>query len=163
PLSGGRFTAGFWLDDCQTFGLEGDYFFLSSRTRNFAAGGSGAPGSTVVARPFFNALTGREDSELISAPGVLSGVVGVASSSGLQGFEPNALCNLCCGCNSRLDALAGFRYLDLREGLGIAENLAVLPTVPLLGGTNFLVSDRFDTHNQFYGGQVGARSQVWYG
>src|SRR5262249_28118375 len=70
------------------------------------------------------------------------------------------LCNLCCGCNYRLDALAGFRYLDLNEGLGIAENLTVLPTVPVLGGTNFVVADRFDTRNQFYGGQVGVRGEV---
>jgi hypothetical protein len=163
PLSGGRFTAGAWLDEEQTFGLEGGYFFLGSNTRGFAAGGTGAPGSPVVARPFFNALAGREDSELVASPGVLGGVVGVASSSRLQGFEANALCKLCCGCTYRLDALAGFRYLDLRESLGITENLTVPPTVPLLGGTNFLLNDRFDVQNRFYGGQVGVRGEVWYG
>jgi hypothetical protein len=167
PLSGGRFTAGAWLDDCQTVGVEGSYFFLGTGTRNFTAAGTGAPGSPVLARPFFNALTGREDSELVAAPGVLAGSVGVASSSRLQGAEANALCNLCCGCDCgcgyRVDALAGFRYLDLKESISISENLTVLPTVPLLGGTNFLVSDRFDTRNQFYGGQVGVQGQVWSG
>ena len=30
--SGGRFVAGGWLDSGRTVGLEGDYFFLASRT-----------------------------------------------------------------------------------------------------------------------------------
>jgi hypothetical protein len=167
PLSGARFTAGAWLDDCQTVGVEGGYFFLGTGTRNSSAAGSGAAGSPVLARPFFNALTGREDSELVAAPGVVAGSVGVAASSRLQGAEANALCNLCrgcgCGLGYRVDALAGFRFLELKEGIGITEDLPVLPTVPVLGGTTFLVSDRFDTRNQFYGGQVGVQGQVWSG
>jgi hypothetical protein len=160
PRSGGRFTAGAWLDEDQTFGVEGGYFFLAGHTRNFAATGSGAPGSPVLARPFFNVLSGREDSELVAAPGVAAGSVAVAASSRLQGFEANALCKLCCGCGYRLDALGGLRYLDLKEGIAITEDLTVLPTVPLLGGTRFVVNDRFDTRNQFYGGQVGVRGEV---
>src|SRR5262249_45635439 len=108
--SGGRFTAGFWVDCDRNFGLEGGYFFLGSRTRDFVAAGTGAPGSPVVARPFVNALTGREDSELVAAPGVSSGAVGGAASHRVPGAEANALCDLCCGCHYRLDALAGVRH-----------------------------------------------------
>ncbi len=157
--SGARFTAGFWCDDDQTFGLEGSYFFLAAQTRAFDAGGTGAPGSLVVARPFFNALTGRADSEVVAAPGAVAGVVGVAASSLLQGCDVNTVCNLSCSGHYRLDALAGFRYLDLNEGLGITENLTGLPAGALGAGSNFLLGDRFDTHNQFYGGQVGIRGE----
>jgi hypothetical protein len=156
--SGGRFQAGYWLDCQQTYGIEGSYFFLGSRSVNFAAGSAGA-GSAVIARPFFNVLAGAEDAELVSVPGVLTGTVGVNLSSRLQGAELNGVCNLCCGCSGRVDLLAGFRFLELREGLGITEDLTVDPSVPLTGGTFFRVHDQFDTRNRFYGGQVGARAE----
>jgi hypothetical protein len=156
--SGGRFRAGYWLDGQQTFGIEGSYFFLGSRSVNFAAGSPGA-GSAVIGRPFFNVVTGAEDAELVSVPGVLTGTVAVNLSSRLQGAELNGVCNLCCGCRGRVDLLAGFRYLELNEGLGIAEDLTVNPKVPLTGGTAFRVHDQFSTRNRFYGGQVGARAE----
>ena len=39
--NGGRFEAGFWLDDSHTVGIEAGYFFLGSRTNGFFTGGSG--------------------------------------------------------------------------------------------------------------------------
>src|SRR5262249_26267971 len=111
-----------------------------------------------------NAITGKEDSELVAFPGALAGSINVATSSRLQGFEANALCNLCCcPCAYRVDAFAGFRYLDFDEGLDITEDLTVLPTVPVIGGSKFLVNDHVDAHNQFYGAQVGVRGEVWSG
>jgi hypothetical protein len=160
--SGGRFRAGYWLDSQQTYGIEGSYFFLGSRSVNFTAGSAGA-GSNVIGRPFFNAITGAEDAELVSIPGVLTGAVAANLSSRLQGAELNGVCNLCCGCRGRVDLLAGFRYLELTEGLGITENLTVNPSVPVTGGTAFRISDQFDTRNRFYGGQVGARAEFWSG
>jgi Putative beta barrel porin-7 (BBP7) len=161
PILGGRFTAGCWLDQDHRFGLEGSYFFLVPRGNPFDAGNDGSPGSPVIARPFFNTVTGKEDSELVAFPGVLAGRINVDPSSRLQGYEANVLYNLCRSCNWSVTALAGFRYLDLDEGLGITENLAVLPSVPLLGGSQFVVHDSFSTHNQFYGGQLGLRGEMW--
>jgi hypothetical protein len=157
--SGGRFTLGYWLNDCQTIGLEGGYLFLGSRAADFTAGGSGLPGSQLIARPIVNALTGAETSQLVVFPGALAGTVGISSSSRLEGAGLNTVANLCCSCCSRVDLLAGFRYLELREGLGITENLAVSPTVPTIGGSTLAVADQFDTRNQFYGGQLGARGE----
>ena len=163
PTPGGRFTAGGWLDEHRTFGLEGSYFFVAPRGNQFTAGGDGSAGSPVIARPFFNTVTGKEDSELVAFPGVLAGHISVDPSIRLQGFEANALCNLCSSCNYRIGALAGFRYVDLDEGLGVTENLAVLPSAPLIGGSGFVVHDGFSTHNQFYGGQLGLRGEMWTG
>jgi hypothetical protein len=89
----------------------------------------------------------------------LAGNIGVSSSSRLEGAGLNGVANLCCSCCSRVDLLAGFRYLELREGLGIMENLAVSPTVPTIGGSTLAVTDQFDTRNRFYGGQLGARAE----
>src|SRR5262249_32321245 len=64
--SGGRFTAGLWLNECQTKGVEVNFFFLGSRDVDFFASGTGDPGTRVIARPFFNVLRGVQDSQLVS-------------------------------------------------------------------------------------------------
>jgi hypothetical protein len=158
--SGGRFRAGYWLDERQTLGIDGSYFFLGSRSVDFTAGNAGG---VVISRPFFNVTPGAEDAELVSVPGRVAGTVAVNLSSRLQGAELNGICNLCCGCRGRVDLLAGFRYLELREGLGIGEDLSVNPAVPLLGGTAFGVHDQFSTRNSFYGGQIGTKAEIWSG
>jgi hypothetical protein len=155
--SGGRFTIGYWFDDCHTWGVEGSYLFLGSRSVPFAANCPANGG--VLARPFFNLSTGIQDAEDICFPGLAHGSIQINSTSRLQGFEGNAVYGLCESCCTRLELLAGFRYLELVEGLGINENVAVEPGVPQIGGRTFAVSDQFDTRSQFYGGQVGIRAE----
>ncbi len=99
----------------------------------------------------------------MASPNFLAGTANVHSSSRLAGGQINGLFNLCCGCDYRLDLLGGFRYFQLNDGLGITENLAVLPNVPVLGGTTFAIADQFDTANRFYGGQAGLRGRVYWG
>ena len=161
PYSGGQFDFGFWLDDCHKIGLETDFFFLGTNSTSFVAGGTGAAGgSTVVARPVVNANNGAEVSELVVSPGTLSGSIAVSAPSRLWGIQENVLCNLyCCGncCSGlRIDLITGFCYLELDESVSIVENLAVKPSVPVIGGSTIGVFDQFSTHNDFYGGQVGA-------
>ena len=172
PFSGGRFTVGGWLDQGQTVGIEASYFFLGSRSNNFTASSSGAPGSTVLARPFFDVSTGLRNSELISFPGLASGTVSVQSTSQLQGAGINGLCNLCCSCYDacnpcqpacgyRVDLLGGFQYLDLSEGLLVVENTQLLPNSPILPGETIRAFDQINTRNQFYGPQIGVRAEAW--
>jgi hypothetical protein len=159
--SGFRFTLGGWLDDCHKLGVEGDFFMLESEGTGFAASSTGSP---IVARPFFNTSTGRPDAQLIALPGVLSGSVSAHSgSTGLLGADALLRCNLCCGCNSRLDVLGGFRYLRLSDHLGVDENLVTTSAtnpnfVPL--GTSIVLADRFDTRNEFYGFNLGLKGSV---
>jgi len=173
-FSGARFTAGFWLNDCQTKGIEGSYFFLGSRSNDFTTSSSGAPGSPVLARPFFDVSSGLSNSELDAFPGLAAGSKIVHSSSQLQGPEANLLCNLCCSCNDccdpcapahgyRVDLISGLRYLDLKEKLRIDENSQIFPgaTGTILDGADISAFDQFDTRNQFYGAQIGARAEVW--
>jgi Putative beta barrel porin-7 (BBP7) len=165
---GVRFTAGAWLNRCQTIGIEGSFLWLfdDSEIETLSS-----PGEPILARPFTNASTGQPDAELIAFPGLLSGSVAVASTFALQGADAALRCNLCCsqpdpcgGCGPqngwRVDALAGFRYLRLHEDLAIAEDLTVNGQTGLVPGTRFVVSDLFRTENRFYGGQVGLAGQV---
>jgi hypothetical protein len=155
---GARFTLGLWLDCEREIGLESTTFFLGDRNFAFSASSPGTPGSIILARPFqaFNAAMGMavpvQSSELVAFPGLVSGTVGVTSSSSLWGTELNLRTNLCRSCCSRLDLLTGFRFLGLDENIQISENLQ------LSAGTTTIpenLVDIFGTHNNFYGGQLG--------
>jgi hypothetical protein len=159
--SGVRFTLGGWLNDCHTLGVEGDFFMLESEGTGFTASSNGSP---ILARPIFNTITGRPDAELISFPGQLSGTISAHSgSTGLLGADALLRCNLCCGCNYQLDAVGGFRYLRLSDHLGVDENLvATSPANPNLvpQGTSIILSDRFDSRDEFYGFNLGLKGSV---
>jgi hypothetical protein len=162
--SGVRFTLGGWLDDCQTLGVEGNFFMVSSRGTGFGANSTGSP---ILARPVFDVTTGRPNSELIAFPGLLAGSVSAnAASTGLLGADALLRANLCCGCNYRLDVVGGYRYLRLSDHLGVDEHLvstsATNPNlIPL--GTSILLADRFDTRNEFHGLNLGLKGNLWRG
>lgn len=169
--SGMRVRAGRWLDDCQNLGIEADYFFLGRISDSYSVGDDGSPGSTVFTRPFYNALTNEQDAELISFPGVLSGVGRVEADGRFQAAGIQMIWNQCktcctecgpCGpiCNSsRFDFTFGYRFASLKENLAIYEDLTSL--VAPVGGT-FNIYDRFQTSNHFHGGNVGVRWQERY-
>jgi hypothetical protein len=158
--SGGRLTLGCWLDDCQRFGIEGDYFLLESKATEFSASSGGNP---ILARPFFDVVANRPSSELIAFPGLAHGnFFATASSTGLVGADALLTANLCCGCDYRLDAVGGYRFLRLADRLDIGEDLVSTgtanPSIP--AGTSIAVSDRFDTVNEFHGFDIGLRGEV---
>jgi hypothetical protein len=154
--AGGRFTAGFWLDPCQTWSLEGTYFFLGQRAVRFAAN---SDQFSTIARPFFNLNAGTEFSELTTSPSLGTGSISVVMPSRLWGAEASLRRTLC-GCPGGVSLLGGFRYLDLGEGLSILEDVQAFPDVPLFGGNHIFVADNFATRNQFYGGQLGAAAEL---
>lgn len=157
--SGGRFTAGLWLDEAQTFGIEGSGFFLQPHSTQLTAS---SDGTTLLGQPFFAVGTvtlpdgtqqdmAQESALLVASPGTSSGSVQVSTSNRFWGAEANARINLCGDCFYRVDLLTGFRYLELKDQLGI---VSVSDTIPPSGPTT--VSDSFNTINRFYGGQIGA-------
>ena len=62
--SGGRFFLGYWFCDDHALGLEGGYFFTGPGVTNFSATSGGTP---ILTRPFINAATGAETTELSEA------------------------------------------------------------------------------------------------
>ena len=146
---GGRLQVGGWLDRCQCLGIEGEWFALGDEDARFVAESGGDP---ILARPIFNVLLDRQDAQLVAFPGVVAGTVAVDSYSEFNSAGVRLLRNVRdCG-GSRLDLLAGYRYLRLEENLGISENL--ISTNPFAPGT-FEIRDEFDTENQFHGGDIG--------
>jgi hypothetical protein len=152
--SGGRFTAGYWFDDCHTLALESTFFFLANRDVNFSANSGTFP---VLARPFFDLNSQTEIAEITTSPGLGTGNIAVNTFSHLWGAELNLRYNICDTCRWRFDVLGGFRYLNLREGVNIQENIVADTAAPTFAGDTIQVNDDFNTRNQFYGGQIGTR------
>lgn len=158
--NGFRARAGMWLNDEQTFGIETNFFFLG---RSRQGGVAGSDGSQIVTRPFSNAVTGRQDAELVSFPGSLAGTVSADATSDVIGGGFNFLCNICCDPCGRFDLITGFRYMNLRDQVSITENLTALPGSGVTPGTNIIVQDRFNTNNDFYGGLIGGYYERRFG
>ena len=159
---GARFLLGIWITRDHCLGFEGSYWFLGSKTNTFSASSQGDP---LLFRPFTNE-TGAQDVEIVAVPSPtgpgIAGTVSVRSRTALWGSEANFRSNLWCGPNWSIDGLAGFRAMGLDDDLSINESLQTVVgvTIPDRGvtvpaGTTFLVNDRFQTINRFYGGQVG--------
>ena len=161
---GGRFSAGWWLDSEHVWGLEAGYFFMGGRAINASFV---SPGNPVLATPFFNVNSGQQDASLVTYPGVMSGQIAVDAPSFLQGAEGNVSASLWRSDHFRLEGLAGFRYLHLSEGLHLTETSLVTLAPQYVGmvpfdGNTITVIDNFDTHNHFFGGQIGTRAELDY-
>ena len=162
PNSGARFTVGYDLDPCGLCALEGTFFFLGKKNDNHLFDSNNYP---VLGRPFFNINQGTQDRELTTSPALLPGDVlnsigniRITTSSSLWGAEANLRSNLWCGCDYKITGLVGFRYLNLSDQLGITEQALVLQGIPgtaINAGDQITVFDRFNTRNQFFGGQLG--------
>jgi hypothetical protein len=154
--SGGRFTVGFALDSARTIGVEGNYFFLGSRTTTVGTGSNGAAGTPALGIPYHDVTTGTQQVQLVAFPNFARGSVTVSDSARLQGTEINGVVNL--GWNSwfQADGLLGFRYFEVDEGLQLAYSSDRFRSSGA-PGLRLGAADQFDGHNRFYGGQLGLR------
>jgi hypothetical protein len=166
--SGGRVTVGFWYDEGY-MGAELTGFFLEEKKLNDNAA-SDANGNPLIGRPVVNAITGENAVLLVAFPGALSGAITVNTSQQFYGAEANFVGSLYRSKCFNVDSIIGFRYLGLEETLNVNSRSTVLPggiaafngaLVPI--GDTVTISDHFDTRNDFYGGQVGVRTEFrWW-
>jgi hypothetical protein len=84
-----------------------------------------------------------------------------ASCDSCNGSCDEACCPplLCC---CRTDLLVGFRFYRLDDDLGITENLQSTADDPT-NGTKFNILDSFNAKNEFYGAELGLRTQIYRG
>jgi hypothetical protein len=157
---GGRVTAGYWLDCDRCCGIEG-YFFQLGAAADHANAGSPAS----VGRPFFDAVSGSPNAELVSSPGFVNGTVQASATTGsLVGAGALFRSCLCCGCNYRFESIIGYRYLSLVDNVSINENLTSTDPAQTLAplGTNVILNDRFHASNQFHGCDFGLTGTYRY-
>lgn len=155
--SGFRITGGWWLDLCKEEAIEFSGFYLAPDTAKFNVSSATTP---LIARPFFNLNQGREFSQITAFPGLATGRLLIDAPSKFWGAEANLKCNVCCGCNYRVDLFGGFRYLDLEESIDVTEDVLGLPaSAPIFANQRIKVNDFFSTRDQFYGGQLGVHAE----
>lgn len=162
PPNGFRLGAGMWLDDCRTWGIGAEVFWLQGQPDGFLAASTGFP---PLARPVFNTITGQPDAEITAFPGLATGSVAVTTESQLCGAGAFLRKAICCGDCCSIDALVGYRYLNLDEQLVIAENLQaadVTAGAPPVG-TAFALTDAYKTRTQFHGADFGLAAHLTQG
>src|SRR5262249_13652732 len=88
----------------------------------------------------------------------------------LSGWEINVLGNVRRDGQLSLDAIAGFRYANLREELEIGQTSELLAGgtagfegSPVVAPATIGIFDSFSTRNEFYGGQLGVRGEYLFG
>lgn len=155
--SGGRFTLGYWMDPCETLGIEDSFFFVGNGDQSYFASSSGSP---ILARPFFNTDTDAQDALLLAYPQIVIGNIGITSSRTVAANEVNLRRALVVDCCRRVDILAGYRYFYLAEGLHMRTNTTSLDSQTAPVGTTFAIEDLFNTRSQFNGGQMGVNLQT---
>lgn len=148
--SGARFALGYWFDECRNWGAEVSYFFLGKESKHSSveSDANGSPGLRV---PYFDVTTGQATSSPIALPGVFRGGADLKLSNEMQGAELNLVKEIPCRCSSSFQLLAGFRYWNFEDNLTffVDSPLVVRPTI-------YNYKDKFETENNFYGGQIGA-------
>jgi hypothetical protein len=167
---GGRIGGGHWFDDNQCSGLDWRVFWVAPASSTFVAA---TPPYPLLARPFFNVNPNTlpfvgfgSTAEVVGGPGVANGAVSATFKSTIWGAEVNYLQNLWRNPCARLDALVGYRYIDLLENLTINEAFVRTPGSDMsVGGPAVAgaLTDTFRTQNQFHGGQIGLLGTVQRG
>lgn len=175
-FGGVRLFAGGWLDPHQVIGLEASGFVLDNRTLGFNF--TSAPGGNpLLALRHLDVPSGAENAFVITAPqaagatvGPAAGSISIFTHSQLWGAESNVLHALRWTNRFRLVGLAGFRYLNLSEGVSLSTQRATIDgsSLSFLGGSVAapaveLTRDQFGGRNQFFGGQLGIRADYYFG
>ena len=157
--SGGRLQGGLWLNDCDSVGIDGEFMALGGDDVHWSLWSPGVP---TLFRPFFDTSTGQNRAEEVAVPNSIAGTVSVDARTSFESAQANlrimlGCCQNCCSCGWRTDLLLGYRHLDLRDRLGVTEDLTSLvsASTDAVASTSFQVHDQFDTENQFNGGQIG--------
>jgi hypothetical protein len=164
---GARLRLGMWFDADRTWGAEIGGFLLQQRTSVVSISSDVTP----LNRTFIDATTGQPLVVPVSIPGVLSGGITASADLRFGGAEAGLSAAVWSRPGCRLELTAGYRYLDLHEGLTVLQESQVADgatvVTPAFGtltsGALLRVFDRLETTNTFNGAQVGTRAEWDYG
>lgn len=157
---------GYALDGECRQGFEFGLFLVGRAGDTFSAV---SDGSQVLARPFFNTVTGANDAQLVAFPGLLAGTVRVRTATDLVGTEVSYRCALsclscgACGCGDggccpgsglNLDFLIGYRGVRYRSKVTTDELTRNLDDANPVTNRP-VVHDSFYAKTHFNGVQIG--------
>ncbi len=158
--AGLRIDFGMWMDEAETLGLGAKVFGVRGDSTSFGQSSTGVP---ILARPFFNANTGLDSSQVIAYPGVTEGSIGVRTTSDILGTDAYLRTNAICGQGYTVDLLGGYMFNRIDDDVTITSfNRVTGGGLPFPVGSTIDVVDFFDAHNEFHGGMVAAQADVYY-
>lgn len=151
-----RTDLGFWLDDCQNYGIGGRAWGLvtNGSEQTFPAGGN----STGIS--FFNTSLNQPDVYLVNLDrgtfGANTGTIGVLSDLDVFSTDLYGRAKLIGDRNNRTDLIGGYTYLRLDSLYRLSSSINDGWTdAPPPVGTVTSITDSFSTKNEFNGGHLG--------
>jgi hypothetical protein len=159
---GVRTSSGYWFTPDRRFGVESELFRLRNQSDGYSATGDGDP---ILARPYFNVVTGDQDARLISFPGAATGSIRIKSKNKLESYMFGGKFGLTPTPNwqyepsdrpSQVDWTIGYRRLKLEDNLHFTDDVVVI------GGPidSSSITEHFATKNKFDGVQLGFNYQT---
>ncbi|HXJ81812.1 MAG TPA: BBP7 family outer membrane beta-barrel protein [Candidatus Methylomirabilis sp.] len=158
PHPGFRVTAGYALNE--RWGLEGSYFYLSTRSTSQSVASPGTLDSTDLLLPYFDVNQNRWTATEISLSPFYRGSAQEELSNNLMGAEASGTWAIAVARPWRLELLGGFRWLRLHETLTFTTSSPFIPPIPV---DIWNTTDKFDAFNNFYGAQLGVRARFDWG
>lgn len=158
PNPGFRLNVGYGFND--QWGLDSSVFYIPKRSVSGSVSSSGAPGSKLLLIPLLDAVTGDDNSQAVSFPGIYAGQARFELSNELLGSDLNVTMRVASGSNWRVEALGGFKYLRLHETFLFTTDSPNVPPFPV---DVYSTTDRFEATNNFFGAQLGVRGKVDWG
>ncbi|HLW68427.1 MAG TPA: BBP7 family outer membrane beta-barrel protein [Gemmataceae bacterium] len=162
-FSGVQFTTGGWFTDRRLLGSEGTTLFVAQNSATYTFG---SDGSTVLARPFVNALTSANDARAIAFPGERAATFTLQSQLQFFDTDSNIIYNLYRDQFRYVNLLFGYRYFALDEQMLMTDTETVIGpgTTTFLGvpqppGNVFQVTDRFQNVTRVFALQTGVRAE----
>jgi hypothetical protein len=151
--SAGRFTFSWVPAGYDWFGIDANYMIMEQRTQ-FSNIRSDATGRPLLARPFYNAATTMESSDLRSFPDTFSGTLNDSFTANLMGAEVNFRFSpmTTAEYGSSLSILIGPRWIQFSERYRTNDTITPIPNDV---GTALTISDDIATMNRIFVGQVG--------
>jgi Putative beta barrel porin-7 (BBP7) len=153
PNPGFKITGTYSIDS--RIGVELTGFYIPTRTTSNSVNSTGQPGSVDLYLPFFDVTSHQENVTEISHWPEYRGSAQATLSNSFGGGEFNVTWALPPRDAWRVDLLAGFRFVQLRESYTITTSSPNNPPNP---SDIWNTTDAFDARNRFYGLQVGARA-----
>lgn len=153
----GRFTFGWWLDDCRNLGVGAKLYGVEGGALRFAQSSTGTP---ILARPFINTDPAvlppgpQEDALVVAYPGgpAISGNIAIAAANDILGTEVFARSLVDSGENYRVDILGGWQFNRIDSDLAMSSR-------HVLGATTFQFNDLFDVDNFYNAGTFGVYAE----
>ncbi|TWU04470.1 BBP7 family outer membrane beta-barrel protein [Stieleria varia] len=153
-LSGGfRSDVGRYLSD--DIGVGGRFWWLGENESSYANAGDGSPTSISIGRPYYDTNLGGESALLGNQANFFAGGVTASESLDMWGAEAYARMRFHGNKSSRLEFIGGYSHFEIDNDLDVAS-----VSVDVNTARRRTFADRFNTENEFNGGQIGFETTV---